>query len=39
MIAIEEIPVERIDEFWREHIRYLTEDGTDEYGEKLFVRR
>jgi len=32
MIRIEEIPVERIDEFWNIHIRYLIDDGiiTDE---------
>ena len=32
MIQIEEIPVERIDEFWEIHIRYLIDDGiaTDE---------
>ena len=32
MISIEEIPVEKIDEFWERHIRYLTDDGiiTDE---------
>lgn len=35
MIAIEEIPVERIDEFWREHIRYLTEDGLIEDEEDI----
>ena len=31
-VQIEEIPVERIDEFWDIHIRYLVEDGiiTDE---------
>ena len=27
MISIEEIPVERIDEFWDIHIRYLVDDG------------
>ena len=27
MIAIEEIPVEALNEFWNEHIRYLVEDG------------
>jgi len=26
MITIEEIPVDRIDEFWEKHIRYLVED-------------
>lgn len=26
-IEIDEIPVERIDEFWEKHIKYLTEDG------------
>lgn len=27
MISIEEIPVERIDEFWDIHIKYLVDDG------------
>ena len=27
MITIEEIPAENIDEFWKLHIRYLTDDG------------
>ena len=27
MIIIEEIPVERINEFWEIHIKYLVEDG------------
>ena len=27
MISIEEIPAERINEFWEIHIRYLVEDG------------
>lgn len=27
MISIEEIPVERIDEFWDIHIKYLLDDG------------
>ena len=27
MITIEEIPVERIDDFWEIHIKYLVEDG------------
>ena len=27
MIRIEEIPVERIDEFWNIHIGYLVDDG------------
>jgi len=27
MIEIEEIPVERINEFWERHIKYLVEDG------------
>ena len=27
MISIEEIPVERIDEFWDIHIKYLIDDG------------
>ena len=27
MISIEEVPVERIDEFWDIHIRYLVDDG------------
>ena len=27
VISIEEIPVERIDEFWDIHIRYLVDDG------------
>lgn len=27
MIRIEEIPAERIDEFWEIHIRYLLDDG------------
>ena len=27
MISIEEIPVERISEFWEKHIRYLVDDG------------
>ena len=26
MITIEEIPVERIDEFWEKHIYYLIDD-------------
>ncbi len=32
MIRIEEIPIEKIDEFWNIHIRYLIDDGiiTDE---------
>lgn len=32
MIRIEEIPIERIDEFWNIHIKYLIDDGiiTDE---------
>ena len=35
MIAIEEIPVERADEFWREHIRYLVDDGIIEDEEDV----
>lgn len=27
MIIIEEIPVERINEFWEIHINYLVDDG------------
>ena len=27
MIQIEEIPVEKLDEFWERHIRYLVDDG------------
>lgn len=27
MISIEEIPVERINEFWKIHIKYLVDDG------------
>lgn len=27
MITIEEIPAEKLDEFWDSHIRYLVEDG------------
>lgn len=33
MIQIEEIPVERIDEFWDIHIRYLIDDGIIEDDE------
>lgn len=38
MIRIEEIPVERIDEFWEIHIRYLLDDGLidDEEDEEYF---
>lgn len=38
MIAIEEIPVERIDEFWRIHIQYLLNDGiiTNEEDKEYF---
>ena len=32
MISIEEIPVERIDEFWDIHIQYLVDDGIIAYG-------
>ena len=38
MIEIEEIPLERVDEFWELHIRYLVEDGivTDEEDVAYF---
>lgn len=38
MITIEEIPVERIGEFWELHIRYLMEDGiiTDDEDVEYF---
>lgn len=38
MIKIEEIPIERIDEFWNIHIRYLIDDGiiTDEEDVDYF---
>lgn len=38
MIKIEEIPVERIDEFWEKHIKYLIDDNiiTDEEDIKYF---
>ncbi|MGN1000054.1 MAG: GNAT family N-acetyltransferase [Faecousia sp.] len=38
MFQIEEIPVERIDEFWEIHIRYLLDDGLidDEEDEEYF---
>ena len=35
MICIEEIPVERIDEFWPIHLKYLTEDGVIEDEEDV----
>ena len=35
MVGIEEIPVERVDEFWQEHIRYLVEDGIIENKEDV----
>lgn len=35
MVGIEEIPVERVDEFWQEHIRYLVEDGIIENEEDV----
>lgn len=40
MIQIEEIPVERIDEFWEIPIRYLLDDGLidDEEDEEYFRR-
>ena len=39
MINIEEIPVERIDEFWDIHIKYLIDDGiiTDEEDVEYFA--
>ena len=39
MIHIEEIPVERIEEFWDCHIRYLTDDGiiSDEEDVEYFT--
>ena len=39
MISIEEIPVERIDEFWDIHINYLIDDGiiTDEEDIDYFT--
>lgn len=38
MIKIEEIPLERIEEFWDLHIQYLTRDGiiTDPEDEEYF---
>lgn len=38
MVAIKEIPVERIDEFWRIHIQYLLNDEiiTDEEDKEYF---
>lgn len=38
MIRIEEIPIEKIDEFWNIHIRYLIDDGiiTDEEDVDYF---
>lgn len=38
MIYIEEIPLDRIDEFWEIHIRYLIDDGiiTDEEDVEYF---
>lgn len=35
MIGIQEIPVERIEEFWPLHIKYLVEDGIIEDGEDV----
>lgn len=35
MIRIEEIPVERIDEFWTLHMKYLLEDGIIEDAEDI----
>ena len=35
MIQIEEIPVEKIDEFWTLHLRYLVEDGIISDAEDL----
>ncbi len=39
MITIEEIPAEGLDEFWREHIRYLVDDGiiSDEEDIEYFT--
>ena len=39
MIRIEEIPVERINEFWELHIQYLVDDGiiTDEEDAAYFT--
>lgn len=39
LIGIEEIPVERIEEFWSKHIKYLVEDGivTDPEDVEYFV--
>lgn len=41
MISIEEIPVERINEFWDAHIRYLIDDGiiSDEEDIEYFSGR
>lgn len=38
MIEIQEIPVEQIDDFWKIHFQYLTEDGiiTDEEDREYF---
>lgn len=38
MIQIEEIPVERIDEFWKIHFSYLVDDGiiTDDEDKAYF---
>ena len=35
MITIQEIPVERIDEFWEIHLKYLVEDKIISTGEEI----
>ena len=41
LITLEEIPVDRIDAFWREHLRYLRDDEivTDDEDLTCFVSR
>ena len=41
MITIEEIPIERINEFWNIHIKYLVDDGiiSDEEDVEYFTGR
>lgn len=40
-VTIEEIPVERIDDFWKVHYEYLIRDGivTDEEGLSCEIDR